>query len=203
MSAKKSFCRALNGFRNGQSQSQMRFVLRQSRAFFADLEPSIPLLPLNVSINILPGDPCDGALPGCLPGVFGTVDVTQQPSAGNGFTTIVEFDDPGGGSRIYRVELIFENAFPDFRSDFNRDLIVDEQYLDVWNQNYGSTEAMHDMGDADGDGDVDGCDFLVWQRESGVDSLASVTIPEPSTLILCSLLTFTALALARCRVRRR
>jgi hypothetical protein len=34
----------------------------------------------------------------------------------------------------------------------------------IWQQNYGQTAAT---GDVDGDGDVDGRDFLVWQRNVG------------------------------------
>jgi hypothetical protein len=44
-------------------------------------------------------------------------------------------------------------------------------------------------GDADGDLDVDGTDFLVWQREftGGSGAPASVAVPEPSCLWLFSL----------------
>ena len=37
-------------------------------------------------------------------------------------------------------------------------------------------------GNADGDGDVDGADFLAWQRELG--STAAVAVPEPATLLV-------------------
>ena len=48
------------------------------------------------------------------------------------------------------------------------------------------TGATHLQGNADGDADVDGADFLTWQRQLG--SVATVTvsapIPEPGTLLL-------------------
>lgn len=45
--------------------------------------------------------------------------------------------------------------------DFNRDQVVDELDLTRWQQSYG----LHSGGDADGDGDTDGRDFLLWQRQ--------------------------------------
>ena len=92
--------------------------------------------------------------------------------------------------RVDEVDKIKGDVYPD---DF-----------DAWQAGFGTTEsASHGDGDADDDGDVDGNDFVTWQREYGVGSLASAAIPEPSTLILCSLLTFPILAVARWRVRRR
>lgn len=67
-------------------------------------------------------------------------------------------------------------------------------------------------GDFDGDNDVDGNDFLVWQRDPNLGSLAdwqnnyaplmaSVgSVPEPSTLILISVCSL--LGMVRCRSRR-
>ena len=63
-------------------------------------------------------------------------------------------------------------------------------------------------GDFDGDGDVDGHDFLIWQRNPSVGNLsdwqmnyganalnaASTTVPEPGTMVLTSLVLLTFLA---------
>ena len=90
-------------------------------------------------------------------------------------------------------------------ADFDEDGDVDSDDFDAWRTGFGTTgSASHGDGDADGEGDVDGGDFLVWQREfgktTGSGSLSS-SVPEPSSIVL--LLTFTVLALARCRMRRR
>jgi len=77
------------------------------------------------------------------------------------------------------------------------------------------------QGDFDGDGDVDGNDFLIWQRgelpnpmsaedlaiwqiqfgmTSGLSS--STTVPEPSTFILCGLSAFLGITFIRYQMRR-
>ena len=58
--------------------------------------------------------------------------------------------------------------------------------LASWRSNFGPSAT----GDADGDNDTDGADFLIWQRElgSGVGGLgASAAIPEPSGVLLMML----------------
>lgn len=84
-------------------------------------------------------------------------------------------------------------------ADFNVDGRVDRGDLDVLMSNMGTrSEASFEKGDADGDGDVDGADFLTWQREIGEatplsafagDSLAEASfsaaaVPEPTALLL-------------------
>jgi hypothetical protein len=50
-------------------------------------------------------------------------------------------------------------------SDFNADGFVDNADLTIWEASYGITSgAGQSQGDADDDGDVDGHDFLDWQR---------------------------------------
>ena len=51
-------------------------------------------------------------------------------------------------------------------ADFNHDNIVNGADQQIWSANFGiGTGATQSMGDTDGDGDVDGADFLEWQRE--------------------------------------
>jgi hypothetical protein len=64
--------------------------------------------------------------------------------------------------------------------DFNSDGAIDAADLSTWQAAFGSTH----VGDADGDLDSDGADFLVWQREMGFELPASVSggaaVPEPA-----------------------
>ena len=46
------------------------------------------------------------------------------------------------------------------------------------------------LGDLDGDADVDGTDFLVWQRRIGAPASGVVAVPEPSALALAIGLLF-------------
>jgi hypothetical protein len=60
---------------------------------------------------------------------------------------------------------------------------VDGTDLDFWQAGYGSG-ASHAQGDADDDMDVDGKDFLIWQRQFTSDlNLFAVqkAVPEPAT----------------------
>lgn len=73
--------------------------------------------------------------------------------------------------------------------DFDRDGRFDADDLPIWSSGYG----MNAAGDADGDGDTDGRDFLIWQRQASAQTtnIASinVTVPEPGcALMLLSLL---------------
>jgi len=85
-------------------------------------------------------------------------------------------------------------------ADFNGDGTVDAIDLGVWSTNYGSAGGM---GDSDADGDVDGNDFLAWQREVSATvplraSLSS-TVPEPSALVLVTI-AVAILASTGCRL---
>jgi hypothetical protein len=86
-------------------------------------------------------------------------------------------------------------------ADFNIDGRVDRGDLDVLLAHMGTrTDARFEQGDADGDGDVDGGDFLTWQREIGeatplsafagdtLDeaSFSPAAVPEPTTLAVAA-----------------
>jgi hypothetical protein len=69
--------------------------------------------------------------------------------------------------------------------DFNADGVVDASDLSRWAAGFGNaTSAAFWQGDADHDRDVDGADFLLWQRQLGrTNSNAAVaTVPEPTVL---------------------
>jgi hypothetical protein len=62
-------------------------------------------------------------------------------------------------------------------ADFNRDGYVDATDLEWW------SNAFHQsaMGDADGDGDTDGRDLIIWQRQfTGSPAQSAVPVPEPT-----------------------
>ncbi len=74
-------------------------------------------------------------------------------------------------------------------TDFNGDGFVDALDLLIWENNYPiGSGALQTMGDADGDGDVDGADFLKIQMDLGgppTPLVATATaVPEPSSLLL-------------------
>jgi hypothetical protein len=67
-------------------------------------------------------------------------------------------------------------------ADFNLDGIVDYRDADVLASNIGTfSHATFEQGDADGDGDVDGGDFLAWQRAIGPATPMSAFAAAPST----------------------
>jgi hypothetical protein len=99
-------------------------------------------------------------------------------------------------------------------ADFNLDGMVDEQDAYVLASNIGTfAHATLEQGDADGDGDVDGNDFLAWQREIGAATpmsafaaatpngaaLGSVAVPEPMTMTICLTAATAILVISRYR----
>ena len=87
-------------------------------------------------------------------------------------------------------------------ADFEEDGDVDNDDLANWEIGYGTIgTAVHMDGDADGDLDVDGFDFLIWQQQfTGALPLSSLaTVPEPAT---DGLLFLTASAILTKGLRR-
>jgi hypothetical protein len=81
-----------------------------------------------------------------------------------------------------------------FSADFNGDLTANELDLAIWQNHYGSTSSAPSVrGDADGDRDVDGRDFLTWQQQVG-SPLPPITevqaVPEPTAAVLALLSLF-------------
>ena len=71
-------------------------------------------------------------------------------------------------------------------SDFNADGTVDGDDLAVLKQGFGSANPTLAAGDGNGDGVVDGADFLRWQREAMITEppAEAAGVPEPSSLTL-------------------
>jgi hypothetical protein len=87
-------------------------------------------------------------------------------------------------------------------ADFNHDGEVNGLDLDQWAAGYGATGQLdNSLGDAEGDGLVDGADFLVWQQQLSGEGGALAAVPEPGSLYL---VIPTQVALACCeRLRNR
>lgn len=84
-------------------------------------------------------------------------------------------------------------------ADFNADGLVDQFDLAIWRASHG----IDDRGDANGDGQTDGADFLILQQEFGTDisieshNGAALTVPAPTTGMLVLVGTIVSSAYAR------
>jgi len=111
-------------------------------------------------------------------------------------------------------QLLFQATFTDgdsglflfnpLEADFNFDGQVDIGDLLVLEAGFGASSGASQMqGDSDGDQDVDGADFLTWQRQFGVGIplvLAAVVVPEPASWLLLAMgIVGGGLALRRSR----
>jgi hypothetical protein len=91
-------------------------------------------------------------------------------------------------------------------ADFDRSESIDSGDLSKWFTGFGEVnrpaQVAQSLGDADGDGDVDGADFLSWQRDLGetppdiamfdaaIDAAiagAASAVPEPASLVVATL----------------
>jgi hypothetical protein len=102
---------------------------------------------------------------------------------------------PDLGAYEYLPPIVYDPA------DFNHDGFVRIDDLMILREGYGmESGATYAQGDADLDGDVDGADFLVWQRNlnAPVASAAGAPVPEPGA---AALIADAALALRRQRQR--
>jgi hypothetical protein len=68
-------------------------------------------------------------------------------------------------------------------ADFDEDGDVDGDDLTRCRSGF-RAGTTHMQGNADGDPDVDGADFLVWQRQLGSVSSVAAAVPEPSAGML-------------------
>jgi hypothetical protein len=79
--------------------------------------------------------------------------------------------------------------------DFNADALVTDADFTRWSEGFGAAgDATHWVGDADGDADADGLDFLTWQRRLGGNGVepSAGAVPEPSALALAALVALMA-----------
>jgi hypothetical protein len=84
----------------------------------------------------------------------------------DGRLTLDQGSGPERGARPNYIEVIptaTPVAFPLALGDFNADAQVDGADFLQWQRGFGATNASHSQGDGDEDGDVDHADLTVWQ----------------------------------------
>jgi fibronectin-binding autotransporter adhesin len=90
------------------------------------------------------------------------------------------------------LQLLYQ---PVIDADFDNDGDVDRFDLTRWRSGFVAGSQSHNSGDADGDGRINGNDFLVWQRQLGQSSPTTPTVnpvPEPSAGYLLAALGILA-----------
>lgn len=150
-------------------------------------------------------------------GFDGIADNTMAyEAAGSSFRILgidlITSDEKNQGAFTNYQDTAFSFAFIDFltppelpgpanflAADFDQNGLVNGADLAAWKAGFG-TGTLKSQGDADLDGDVDGNDFLVWQRQYGQLPPSTATasaVPEPTAVVLA--LTSGVLLLSRRR----
>jgi hypothetical protein len=104
---------------------------------------------------------------------------------GGGFATHMTSATVVGGRNV-KVDYLATAAVT-YAADFTENGAVTSADLVNWKSGFGTLSgAMHTQGDADADGDVDGADFMVWQRQlgSGAATPTAAAAPEPCSAAL-------------------
>lgn len=85
---------------------------------------------------------------------------------------------------------------PVLLADFDNNQIVNAADLARWRANFGTTA---NQGDANGDGRVNGADFLIWQRQLGWTNATATAagVPEPAAFCIAATAAFVGLARRR------
>jgi hypothetical protein len=126
-----------------------------------------PFVPaLGNTFNIITGNSVSGE--------FDFADVSGMPA---GLTFHIEYLP-----NAVQLQVV---ATPLFSADFDNDGDVDSTDLSIWRGAFD----LNQLGDADGDNDSDGADFLAWQRQLGSAPAVSAAdaVPEPGALPLLSM----------------
>lgn len=127
-----------------------------------------------------------------------------MPQAGNSFD-LFDWISPRGGFDSINVPALPGLYWDDSNlhvngvlrvvsaADFNLNGAIENDDLAQWQGGFGGS-GMHNDGDADGDQDVDGADFLVWQRQYSAETVmeAGVAAPEPAALASLTVGCFAA-----------
>jgi hypothetical protein len=138
-----------------------------------------------------------------------TLGQTFNIITGNTVTGEFDFADVAGmpAGLAFHVEYL-ANAVqlqvvnkPIFSADFDEDGDVDATDLAIWRGAFN----LNQLGDADGENDSDGEDFLLWQQQfgsiPGAGASLGAAVPEPASAFL--LLMGLVAAVPACRIRCR
>ncbi len=125
-------------------------------------------------------------------GINGKFSEVELPQLDTGLGWDLSYTDP------QRVTL----SITDFLAnpgDFNFDAEINDEDLAILESGFGNVNASQSQGDTDLDGDVDGQDFLSWQRNftPEVIEITQAVVPEPMGIVLL----FVGIAIC-CNCRR-
>jgi|GEM_PF-5430970 len=84
-------------------------------------------------------------------------------------------------------------------ADFNGNGLVEGTDFLTWQRNLGTADALHADGDANGDMMVDAADLAIWQSQFGSPPSLSSVRPVPEPAALFSWITFMLFSLLGCR----
>jgi fibronectin-binding autotransporter adhesin len=133
-----------------------------------EISPGVPFVPsLGQTFNIITGN--------SVVGEFDYADVSGMP---DGLAFHINYL-----ANAVQLQVVNE---PLFSADFDEDGDVDPTDLAIWKGAFN----LNQLGDADGDNDSDGADFLLWQQQFGsapavvVVQPAAAAVPEPSAAAL-------------------
>jgi hypothetical protein len=132
---------------------------------------------------------------------FATLETSPNPLHGIGWqefgdpvdengipTTTRRFFGEMAMTRLSLGALTPQQSLYDFgtieNADFDGNGMVDGRDFLIWQRGFGSGTTLAE-GDANGDGSVNGTDLGIWKSQYGVGGLASsLSVPEPTTLFL-------------------
>jgi hypothetical protein len=127
--------------------------------------------------------------------VLNTVSLTSTQRTATG---LLQYDPAQGNSstNFDHLPVVVDFRIFDFaEADFNFGRTVDATDLAAWQNNYGlASGATRTQGDANGDGQVNGRDLLIWQRQASVGMAALAAVPEPHSIFLIFCMSATVLA---------
>lgn len=127
--------------------------------------------------------------------VLNTVSMTSAQRLATGLERL-DVTIGNSSSNFDHLPVVVDFRLFDFAdSDFNFSRGVDGADLTTWQTGFGTPSgASRGIGDADRDGDVDGRDYLIWQRQYSNLGVQVASVPEPAT---CCMLLISLLLIAR------
>jgi hypothetical protein len=136
--------------------------------------------PISTSLEPVVGGMGDNSLV-WIPKGLSNLAIWPQPASDVKYEVTIDNVLIGGAPRSFSYDVyIFDPNM--LLADFNNSGSVNAADLAAWKTHFGKLNAVAADGDADRDLDVDGEDFLRWQRELGTTFTASAAVPEPRSI---------------------